>query len=62
MTSKLRQNAAVLFFINRQNNSNKIVYVLPENNANKNVAFLNELSVHNLHTYVRSIARLMCIG
>ena len=25
MTSKLRQNAAVIFFINRQNNSNKII-------------------------------------
>ena len=42
MTSKLRQNASVIIFINRQKNSNKI---LPEKNINKNFGFLNVLSI-----------------
>ena len=43
MTSKLRQNAADVFLINRQNNSNKIISTIltfyPEKNANKMVHF-----------------------
>ena len=53
MTSKLRQNAAVMFFINRQNNSNKTISTIlifyQKKNANKSVAFLNVLSVYQAH-------------
>ena len=48
MTFKLRQNAAVIFFNNRYNNSNKIISTIltfHQKNANKNVAFFNVLSV-----------------
>ena len=47
MNSKLRQNAAVIIFINSQNNSNKTISTILMfylKNANKKVAFSNVLS------------------
>ena len=62
MTSKLWQNDSIILFINRQNNSNKIIsaILMFYPNTNKNVAFWNVLSVYTDHSRNPSVLDWSC--